>query len=359
MERVRVLELASVLAGPLAGTALSERGAQVTKVECPPHGDVTRSWRSAGESTSSPTSAYYEAANGKKELVWMDLRTTEGLSWLDDALANHDVLLENFKASDLARFGLEPADLARRHPHLIHVRLIGFASDPSRLAYDVVVQAEAGFMHMNGHPDQPPTRMPVALMDILASQQMLTAVLEGLLERATGKTGIFAEVSLEECGIAALANQATNWLINGQSPKRNGSGHPNIAPYGDVLPCTEGWIVLAVGNDRQFAALCQVLGCSSLTEDAHFHTNADRVINRGNLVSLLALATNSWEKEALELALRKAGAPAGVVRSLPEVFAEGTVGAARLQQNPSGQMRAPANGYSMEFLGDVSGNSVD
>jgi len=351
IEKIRVLELASVLAGPLAGTALSERGAHVTKVECPPHGDVTRSWKMPNESPESPTSAYYEAANGDKKIAWQDLRTDAGRSWLDAALASHDVVLENFKASDLERFGLTPQDLAQRHPHLVHVRLVGFPSAPERLAYDVVVQAETGFMHMNGPADAPPTRMPVALMDILASQQILSAVYEGLFERAAGRSGIFAEVSLEASGLSALANQATNWLINGADVTRNGSAHPNIAPYGDLLPCLDGWLVLAVGNDRQFAGLCGVLECVELIEDSRFQTNALRVRHRSDLIPLLSEKAKPWEKVALEEALRASGAPAGVVRKLPEVFARGTSGNQHTLTNSSGHKRVATVAYHMTFLG--------
>ena len=177
LESVRVLELASVLAGPLAGTALAERGAHVTKVERPPHGDVTRSWKTKHENAENASSAYYEGANGEKEVVWQDLETAAGQAWLEQSLASHDVLIENFKRSDLTKFNLEPEDLAARHPHLVRVRLVGFDDAPERLAYDVVVQAETGFMGMNGFEDRPPVRMPVALMDVLASHQIRMAAL--------------------------------------------------------------------------------------------------------------------------------------------------------------------------------------
>jgi crotonobetainyl-CoA:carnitine CoA-transferase CaiB-like acyl-CoA transferase len=350
MQKVRILELASVLAGPLAGTALSERGAIVTKVECPPHGDVTRSWKMPNESAQLNQSAYYESANGDKEVFWKDFRTREGKAWLEDALSRHDIVIENFKKSDLDRFGLTPEDLAKRHPHLIHVRLIGFKNAPERLAYDVVVQAETGFMHMNGHAENPPTRMPVALMDVLASQQIISAVYEGLIERSAGNQGIFAEVSLEASGLSALANQATNWLINGADVSRNGSAHPNIAPYGDLLQCANGWLVLAVGNERQYAGLCEVLNCKELTRDQRFHTNKLRVKNRGELISLLSEKAKNQEKVSLEEALRDAGVPAGVVKCLSEVFSAGTFGEEHTILNRSGQKRVKAVAYQMRFL---------
>lgn len=347
LESVRVLELASVLAGPLAATALAERGAQVTKVERPPAGDVTRSWKTALEPADAECSAYYESANGHKTVAWQDLSSPAGQEWLEQALADHDVLIENFKAADLAKFNLEPEDLARRHPHLIRVRLVGFDQAPERLAYDVVVQAETGFMSMNGFPDRPPVRMPVALMDVLASHQIRMAVLEGLLGRSAGKHGYFAEVSLEGSGLTALVNQATNQLVTGMTPQRNGGEHPNIAPYGDVLTCADGHVVLAVGNDRQFEGLCTVLGIPALADSPEFQTNQLRVKHRDALVKALNEAAARWEKEALESALRGAGAPAGVVRNLKEVF-EGS-GSNWTTQNPSGATRARAVAYRVAY----------
>lgn len=348
LESVRVLELASVLAGPLAGTALAERGARVTKVERPPHGDVTRSWKTKHENAENASSAYYEGANGEKEVVWQDLATAAGQAWLEQALASHDVLIENFKRSDLTKFNLEPEDLAARHPHLVRVRLVGFDDAPERLAYDVVVQAETGFMGMNGFEDRPPVRMPVALMDVLASHQIRMAALEGLLARAGGNCGFFAEVSLEGSGITALVNQATNQLVNGHTPVRNGGQHPNIAPYGDVLACADGHVVLAVGNDRQFEGLCRVLNIPELATDKRFASNQQRVIHRDALVVDLNRAASDWHKAALEQALREVGTPAGVVHALDEVFEESnhrwTV------QNPSGARRTRAVAYRVQYL---------
>lgn len=347
---VRVLELASVLAGPLAGAALAERGAHVTKVERPPHGDVTRSWKTNGESKDTITSAYYASANGNKKVVWHDLKTEEGRRWLEKALADHDVVIENFKTADLPGFGLEPEALARRHPHIVHVRLIGFEGQPQRLAYDVVVQAETGFMHMNGSKEGPPMRMPVALMDVLASHQIRMAVLEGLLARSGGKTGYFAEVSLEASGLSALVNQATNHLNAGESPARDGGLHPNIAPYGDVLHCKNGFVVLAVGNDRQFAALCIALGKSKWAQDARFATNHLRVKNRNDLMPLLQSAAGEFEKNELMTQLTKTSVPAGLVKSMDEVFQSGTNGSNALIHNDDGQVRPKSIAYRVRYL---------
>jgi crotonobetainyl-CoA:carnitine CoA-transferase CaiB-like acyl-CoA transferase len=349
LEGVKVLELASVLAGPLAGTALAARGATVTKVERPPNGDVTRSWKSATEQVEGDTSAYYASANAGKRVVWCDLGSEEGQEWLEAALAEHDVLLHNFKAADLVKFGLEPADLARRHPHLINVRLLGFPGAPERLAYDVVVQAETGFMSMNGEPGSKPLRMPVALMDVLASHQIRTAVLEGLLGRSQGRTGAYAEVSLEASGISALVNQSTNFLMNGEVPHAQGSIHPNIAPYGDLLKCADGWMVLAVGNDRQFQRLCAVLGHANWSDRPEFLSNVDRLRHREALMALLNEAASSQTRAHWDAAFQKNGIPAGVVRRMDEVFAPGSAGAGMLLEDETGRRPSPV-AYRLEWL---------
>lgn len=343
---VRVLELASVLAGPLAGTALAERGATVTKVERPPHGDVTRTWRSEGETTGAE-SAYWMAANGGKHVVMQDLSSAEGRAWLEAELDRSDVLFENYKAADLARFGLEPEAVRRRWPRLVRVRLVGFPDAPDRLAYDVVVQAETGFMAVNGAVDGPPVRLPVALMDVLASHQMRTAALEGLLRRATTGQGCIATVSLEASGLSALANLATEWLVNGQIPTRRGSEHPHIAPYGDLLPCRDGFVVLAVGTDRQFSGLCSVLGWPEGPTDPRFATNPARVRHRTALNA--ALAARSAERTLTDLgtALLAASVPAGRIRTLDDVFAPGSPGAALIRTDATGR-RVSTVAYRME-----------
>lgn len=356
LSNVRVLELASVLAGPLAGAALAERGAQVTKVERPPLGDVTRSWKTKKESPVKSSSAYYASANGNKLLEWQDLKTREGQDWLENALAEHDVIIENFKEADLAGFGLEPESLARRHPHLVHVRLIGFEGQPNRLAYDVVVQAETGYMHMNGAADGPPMRMPVALMDVLASHQIRTAVLEGLLARSTGQCGFFAEVSLESSGISALVNQASNLLNADVSPQRNGGLHPNIAPYGDVLKCADGHVVLAVGNDRQFISLCQALKHLEWAEDERFLSNQLRVKNRSVLMRLLQDSTKDRGKLEVMVALNESSVPAGLVKSMEEVFQHGTNAFKNLITNDDGQLRPAAIAYRVECFVQIRGD---
>ena len=318
LDGLKVVDLSSVLAGPMTGSFLAECGADVLKVEAP-SGDVTQTWRVAGEPVDR-TSAYHAAANTGKQSATCNLKAKEGREWLSATLANADVLLQNMKWQDLALMDLLPHDLKARFPRLIHVRLIGSEFDPGRLAYDVVVQAESGFMSMNGHPDRPPARLPVALMDVLASHHMRTAVLAGLYQRERTGRGCYAEVSLLGAGLTALANQATNVLINGKVPQRQGSEHPNIAPYGDVLTCSDGQIVLAVGSDAQFANLCRTLKRPALTESPSFKTNTDRLANRHDLMRDLNEAAASFKRQGLLRELSTNKVPAGAIYNVQEAL---------------------------------------
>ena len=318
LQGLKVLDLSSVLAGPLTGSFLAECGADVLKVEAP-GGDVTRTWRAQGEA-SDQTSAYFSSANTGKRIATCDLKSEQGHAWLRDQLVDTDVLLQNMKWRDLERMGLLPHELRTSFPSLVHIRLVGHDMDPSRLAYDVVIQAETGFMSMNGHPDRSPARLPVALMDVLASHHMRAAVLAGLYRRERIGQGNYAEVSLLGAGLTALANQATNVLINGKVPQRQGSEHPNIAPYGDVLTCSDGQVVLAVGSDAQFANLCRTLKRPDLIESAPFKSNTDRLKHRKDLMSVLNVAAQSFKRNDLlgELLVNKV--PAGAIFNVKEAL---------------------------------------
>jgi crotonobetainyl-CoA:carnitine CoA-transferase CaiB-like acyl-CoA transferase len=359
-EGLRVLELASVLAGPLAGSFFAEGGATVIKVEHPKLGDVTRTWRSVTEDKEDPISAYYAAANTYKNVYRVDLITQEGQVWLLEELGKCDILLHNFKEKDLTKFNLVPAEIADKFPQLIHIRLLGFASQPERLAYDVVVQAETGFMHMNGEKHGEATKMPVAMMDILASHQIRSAALSGLYAREKGKRGWFAEVSLELSGIAALANQATNYLMNASVPQRQGSLHPNIAPYGEQLHLDGGSIVLAVGSDSQFSSLCQILNCVEFITDERFCNNQARVKNRSILVKELQELAAAHSRNSLLTAFNSKGVPAGAIKDLKEVFSEGTPGArAVIHEKIEGANRILKKPRTTAYSVTIFGNNIE
>ena len=324
LEGLKVIELASVLAGPLVGTFLAELGAEVVKVEMPGIGDVTRSWRLSGESPDGP-SAYYVAANGPKQGLRLNLKTETGQQELDALLAEADILLQNARPDSLEGLGLDPARLAERHPRLIHVHLLGFLDQPGRAGYDIVVQAESGFLSMNGEPGGTPFRMPVALMDVLAAHQMRSALLLALYDRERSGQGAYVETWLDASGFSGLANRATEHLVAGQSPQPLGALHPQIAPYGELFQCRcGGWIVAAVGSDRQFQALCHLLGLDDLAEDGRFETNPNRVTNRVALAERLAPAFSQQDADALMDEAIAAGIPLGWVKSVEDALSSGT-----------------------------------
>jgi len=356
-EGLKVLELASVLAGPLAGSFLAEGGATVLKVEHPELGDVTRSWRSEGEATDDLNSAYFAAANTFKKTIKIDLASENGRKWLEKELSTCDILLQNFKEGDLIKFDLTPAKLAKKFPNVIHIRLVGFAESPERLAYDVVMQAETGFMHMNGAPESRGVKIPVAMIDILASHQMRSAVTTGLYARERGATGWYAQVSLELSGIAALVNQATNYLMNDSIPQRRGSTHPNIAPYGEQLEFEDGNLVLAIGSDAQFISLCEVLGKPELSKDSRYLTNQDRVIHRVQLISDLQKLVTGHQRESLLRKFHESRVPAGAVRTLDDVFAPGSPGSKAVIEEEIEHSKRPlvkprTTAYSVTIFGN-------
>ncbi|MDX1421134.1 MAG: CoA transferase [Rubricoccaceae bacterium] len=316
-----VLELASVLAGPSVGQFFAEGGATVLKLENPrTGGDVTRRWHLAEEAPDDDRPAYFCAANWGKRSVAVDLTTEGGRRVLHGLARRADVVVTSYRPGQAARLGADAATLRPLNRRLVVAELTGYGPDDARAGYDAVLQAEAGFTVLNGPPDGPPVKMPVALMDVLAAHQLKEAVLVALLRRERTGAGAHVAVSLLGAGAASLANQASNWLTAGVAPQRMGSNHPNIAPYGTLYPSRDGDVVLAVGTDAQFAALCDVLGLDGLPEDEAFATNAARVRHRAALNEILAAATQTWARDALLRALADRGVPAGAVRDVPAVF---------------------------------------
>lgn len=322
-EGMKVVELAGVLAGPAVGQFFAELGASVIKVENKTTGgDVTRRWKAPGEPADSLFSAYYYSINWGKETHLLDLSNPADQALVKDWIASADLVISNFRAASARRMGMDYEALAALNPRLIYAEITGYGSDDPRPAFDVVLQAETGFLEMTGLPDGPPVKMPVALIDLLAAHQLKEGVLLALLQRAQTGKGACVRVSLYDAAIASLANQATNWLIAGHVPTRMGAQHPNIAPYGDLFYTAEGKaIVLAVGAEAQFAALCQVLSLHPLLADTRFATNSARVTHRALLVEALAPAIGLWHRAELLSQLAQAQVPAGPVLSLPEVFA--------------------------------------
>lgn len=322
-KNLQILELASVLAGPSVGMFFAELGAKVIKVEnAQTNGDVTRKWKLPSENPNSDhLSAYYCSVNWQKEVVFADFNKAEDRQKIYDLVKKSDIVIANFKHGADKKLGMDYLTLKTLNPQLIYAQLTAFGAESKRTAYDVVLQAESGFMYMNGNPENPPAKMPVALIDLLAAHQLKEGVLVALLQRQETKKGCLVTASLMESAIAALANQSTNWLMGKHIPQRMGTLHPNIAPYGEMFTSQDDkLIVLAVGNDKQFAALCQVLQNEALKSDPRFQTNALRVQNRQALQVLLQPLIAAFSRADLLQHLETHQVPAGAVRNMEEVF---------------------------------------
>ena len=240
LENLKIVELASVLAGPAVGLFFAESGAEVVKIENQrTGGDVTRSWKLAKESKTTPVSAYFSSVNWGKKHLLLDYKDATDFEEVLNYIRQADVVIANFKAGDAEKFGLDYTALKAVNPQLIYGAITGFDHATDRVAYDVVLQAEAGYMFMNGQADGPPTKMPLALIDVLAAHQLKEGLLVALLERIQTGKGAYVEASLERTAIASLTNQASNWLMAQHLPQRIGSLHPNIAPYGETFLCAD------------------------------------------------------------------------------------------------------------------------
>lgn len=322
LSNLRILDFSSVLAGPAVGTFFAELGAEVIKVENKTvGGDVTRQWKLAGEDPQSPVSAYFSSVNYGKTYRHMDVFDTDDRRELDRLIAYCDIFITNQKTSSLVKMGLNQEKLTAQFPELIYGQITGFESEPARAAYDVVIQAEAGYMYMNGTPETAPVKMPLAFMDLLAAHQLKEGLLVALIKKAKTGKGSYVSASLEASAIASLANQASNYLMANHIPQPIGSLHPNIAPYGEVFLSKDKLpIVMAVGSDGQFQKLCAILGYSELANDERFTTNPDRVKNRVALHSNLSPHFAQQNREQLMTQFIEQNVPAGAVKNMEEVF---------------------------------------
>lgn len=344
-----VIELAGVLAGPSVGMFFAELGARVIKVENPrTHGDVTRSWHLASEKTSDDRPAYFCAVNWGKESLALDLKSFGDMAFLKRLIAKADVLLTSFVPGQAQRLGLGPNELLAQNPRLLIGEINGYGPDQARPAFDAIIQAESGFTYLNGTPDAV-YKMPVALMDVLAAHQLKEALLLAYIERLRTGKGKRVTVSLLESGLASLANQATNWLVGGVLPQPKGSDHPNIVPYGTLFDTScGGRIVLAVGNDRQFAGLCEVLGQAV---PSAFIQNSDRVRHREEVHEWLREKLKQWNQAELLNALLEKGVPAGAVNDMQQALAHPLAQPMRLSEDGvSGLRSLIAHGLPTQHL---------
>ncbi|WP_199261034.1 CaiB/BaiF CoA transferase family protein [Paracoccus binzhouensis] len=343
LKGLRVVELARILAGPWIGQTLADLGAEVIKVEAP-EGDDTRRWgppfieRPRPDGSTETVAAYFHAANRGKTSVVCDFNDPEDLERLKRLIDEADVLIENFKLGGLRKFGLDHASLSARNPRLVYASITGFGQDGPRAAqpgYDFLIQGMSGIMDLTGDPGGEPQKVGVAWIDIFTGLYGVIAVQAALAERERSGLGQHLDLSLLDCGVAVLANQATNYLLGGAVPHRLGNAHPNIVPY-QLFPASDGHLIVACGNDRQFAALCRVLERVDLALDPDYATNPARVANRARLVPLLAEATRRFSRSALIAALEAAGVPAGPVNDVAEALADPQVLARGLQIAPEG-----------------------
>ncbi|ANY18352.1 CoA-transferase [Bordetella pseudohinzii] len=332
LQHVKVLDLSRVLAGPWAAQTLGDLGAEVIKVERPGTGDDTRAWGPpyvtdpAGQPTGE--SAYYMCANRNKLSVTIDFTQPEGQALVRQLAGQCDVLIENFKTGGLAQYGLDYASLSALNPRLVYCSVTGFGQDgpyAHRAGYDFLIQGMGGLMSITGQPDGAPGAGPmkvgVALTDILTGLYASTAILAALQAREHTGRGQHIDLALLDVGVACLGNQAMNYLYSQTAPRRMGNGHPNTAPYQD-FPTADGHMILAVGNDGQFARLCAAIGRPEWASDPRFAANAARLANRQELIEgLLAITVTRGTREWISL-LEQHGVPCGPINNVAEVFAD-------------------------------------
>ncbi len=322
---LKVVELARVLAGPWAGQTLADLGAEVIKVESP-SGDDTRQWGPPfiDNPDGSRDAAYFHATNRGKRSVAIDFRDPEGHARVIELVREADVVIENFKCGSLAQYGLDYDSLKVINPRLVYCSITGFGQDgpyAKRAGYDFLIQAMGGIMDLTGDADGPPQKIGVAFADIFTGLYATIGIQAALAYRDRTGRGQQVDMALLDCMVGVLANQAMNYLCSGRAPRRMGNAHPNIAPY-EAFPVADGWFVLCVGNDEQFARFCAVVGLDRLASDPRFATNADRVAHRGALSASIAAATSSWREAELLARLQDAGVPAGPINTVAQAFAD-------------------------------------
>jgi len=324
LNSVKILDLSRVLAGPLCTMILGDMGAAVLKIERPGAGDDTRTWGPPFDDRGE--SAYYLSVNRNKKSAALDLDQQADRDLILDLIRGADVVVDNFKPGTLERRGVNPPTLLDECPRLIWCTVTGFGEDSSRVGYDLVVQAESGWMAITGEPDGEPMRVGVALADIIAGKDAAIAILGALVRRFASSIPISAgdrriHISLAHSARASLINVAQNALVTGSDAKRWGNQHPNLVPY-QLFHASDRPMIVAVGNDSQWKACAVALGLQSLAHDASVASNAGRLANRDRIVS--AVADRLREKTASEwiAVLGKAGVPCGAVKTVLESLAE-------------------------------------
>ncbi len=349
LSHVRVLDLSRILAAPWASQVLADMGAQVIKVERPGCGDDTRGWGppflrdASGQDTSE--AAYYLAVNRGKRSITVNLDSPEGQQIVRDLALHSDIVLENFKAGTLERYGLDQASLRALNPRLIYCSVTGFGQTGPRrgqAAYDFLIQAMGGLMSVTGEragrPGAGPQKVGVPIVDLMTGMYVAVAVLAALARRYESGEGEHIDIGMLDVQVAMLSNQAMNYLVSGKVPQRGGNAHPNIQPQ-DVFATSDGDVILVVGNDAQFVKLCGVLGQPQWALDTRFSSNAQRVRHMDTLMPLLRDNLSRWTRAGLIDALDSAGVPCGAINNVAEVFQDPQVLARKMVHHvahPSG-----------------------
>ncbi|MBF6277977.1 carnitine dehydratase [Nocardia sp. 852002-20019_SCH5090214] len=317
---LRVLDLSRVLAGPYTAQMLADQGAEVIKVEAPA-GDETRGW--GPPFVDSGTSAYYGSLNHSKDNICLDLRTTEGREILGHLIAGADVIIENFKAGTMARWGFDfDTVLSRLYPRLIYCRITGFGVDGPMgglPGYDAVLQSFGGLMSINGYPDGNPLRVGVPIVDIVTANLAVNGILLSLLERDRSGHGQLVDMALLDAVISLLHPHAANWIASGSVPQRTGDFHPTVVPY-QVFRAADGDFFVSAANDRQFRSLTKTLGVPELADEPRFASNAQRHAHREELVALLGELIAAWPRAELAARLEEAGVAASSVNTVDEAL---------------------------------------
>lgn len=361
LSHVKVLDLSRILAAPWASQILADLGAEVIKVERPGAGDDTRTWGPPflkdAEGQDTKEAGYYLAVNRGKRSITVSLDKPEGQKIIKELAMRADIVLENYKAGTLARHGLDEASLRRINPRLIYCSVTGFGQTGPRRdqpAYDFLIQAMGGLMSVtgekDGRPGGGPQKVGIPIVDLMTGMYTAVAVLAALARRNETGVGDAIDIAMLDVQVATLSNQAMNYLVSGRVPQRNGNAHPNIQPQ-DVYGCADGDVILVVGNDAQFARLCEVFGRGDWAADERFATNAQRVRNIGALSAMLRDAFAKWERGQLIAVLDKAGVPCGPINTVADVFEEPQVkarGMLRHVPHPSG-VDAPQVASPMRF----------
>ncbi len=337
---LRVLELARVLAGPWAGQILADLGADVIKVEREGAGDDTRAWGPPfveGKNGENLGGAYYHSCNRGKRSIAVDFESEKGRAIVRKLARRSDILTENFKLGGLAKFGLDYESLAPENPRLIYCSITGFGQFgpyAHRAGYDLIVQGMGGIMSITGEPDREPMRMGVAFADVFTGVYSVIGILAALAEREKTGRGRHIDMALLDTQVSVLANQALFYLASGQVPPRLGNAHATVVPY-QVFPAADGHLIIAVGNDGQFAKFCELLDVPQLARDPLYRSNGDRVVNRGTLIPKLSELTARRTRAELLQQLEQCGVPAGPINDLSEVFADPQVIARGMRIDPA------------------------